>query len=121
MSPHPRGQGATVQPKPLGCLSVELVPCEFIDNEATTCAQQAADLVEDDAQALNMMERETRDCHVEPSGFLQIFDPTTAEDPAVRSSWIDCHDVIAGAVQRSREPTTSTSHFEDASRRGWQL
>ncbi len=68
-----------------------------------------------------MMERDARDCYVETPGFIQIFDPTAAEDPTIRSLRIDCHDVKAGAVQRSRKRTISASYFEDASRRCWQL
>jgi hypothetical protein len=55
MSPHPRRQGVTPRPKPLGCLSVELVPREFIDNDATARAQQAPNLIEGYSQAANMM------------------------------------------------------------------
>jgi hypothetical protein len=68
-----------------------------------------------------MMEREARYRDIETSDFVQIFDTTLAEDPTVRGLRIDCHDVIAGTLQRSRKPTISAPYFEDASRRCWQL
>ena len=66
-----------------------------------------------------MVKREARDRDIEAWGFVQIFDPTAAEDPTARGLGIDCHDVIAATVQGSRQPTISASHFEDASRRCW--
>src|SRR2546422_7702981 len=39
MSSHPRGQGGTPGPKPLGGLSVELVPREFVHNDAAARTQ----------------------------------------------------------------------------------
>jgi hypothetical protein len=121
MSSHPRGQGSAAHPKPLGCLSVELVPREFIDNDATTRAQQALDLIEGYSQAADMMQREACDYDIETRCLIQILDPTAAEDPTVRCPRIDRHDVIAGMQQRSRKPTISAAYFEDASRRRWYL
>jgi hypothetical protein len=68
-----------------------------------------------------MVQREAGDRGIETRGFVQIFDPTAAEDPTARGLRIDCHDVIAATVQGSRQPAVSASHFEDASRRCWQL
>lgn len=121
MSSHPRGQARTARPKPLGCLSVELVPGELVHDDSPPLSEQAADLIEDRRQTLNMMEGTAGDCHIEASGFLQIFNPALAEDPTVRRLRIDSHDVIASADQRSRKPTVAASHFEDASGRCWQL
>ena len=64
-----------------------------------------------------MVEGEARHCDIEARGFVEIFDPTAAEDPTIRGPRIDCHDLIAGALQRSCKPTISASYFEDASRR----
>jgi hypothetical protein len=68
-----------------------------------------------------MVQREARQCDIETWGFVQIFDPTAAEDPTFRSPRIGCHDVIAGAIQCSRKPTISASHFEDTSGWCWQV
>jgi hypothetical protein len=121
MSSHPWRQGGTPHPKPLSCLSVELVPGELIENDATIRAQQAPDLIEDNSQAAHVMEHEACDGNIETWGFVQIFDPASAEDPAARGHRVDRHDVIARAVQRSRKPTISAPYFEDASRRCRQL
>ena len=48
-------QGAAPHPKPLGGLSVEFVPGEFIHDDAATRAQKAADPVEDNRQAVDMV------------------------------------------------------------------
>jgi hypothetical protein len=66
-----------------------------------------------------MVQREARDRDIEARGFVQIFDPTAAEDPPAWGLGIDRHDVIAATVQGSRQPAISASHFEDASRRCW--
>src|ERR1700736_5049351 len=121
MSSHPRSQRHTPRPKPLRCLSVELVPGEFIDNEATTRAEQAAHLIEDQSQAVNVMQREACDGGIETSGFMKVFNPTAMEDPTVRGFRIDCHDVIAGTLQPTCKPSISAPDFEDASRRCGQL
>ena len=121
MSSHPRRQARTPHPKPVGCLSVELVPGKLIDDDATTLAEEAADLIEDNSRAFDMMEGKAGHRHIETSGFLQIFDPALAEDPTARRLRIDGHNVIAGADQRSRKPAISASHLEDASGRCRQL
>ena len=61
-----------------------------------------------------MVEGEARHCDIETRGFLQIFDPTAAEDPTIRGPRIDCHDVIAGALQRSRKPGTCLNQRSSA-------
>lgn len=121
MSSHPRGEARPARPKPLGCLSVELVPGELVHDDPTPVSQQAADLIEDNGQAFNMMEGKAGYRHIETSGFLQIFDPALAEDPTVRRLRIDSHDVVAGADQRSRKPAISASHLEDPSGWRWQF
>ena len=98
MSSHLRRQGGTSPPEPVGCLLVELVPCKFVHDEATTRAQEAADLIEDHSQASNVMERQARYRDVETGDFVQIFDPALAEDPTIRGPRVDCHDVITTAV-----------------------
>jgi len=48
-------QGASPHPKPLSGLSIEFVPGEFIHDDAATRAQEAADPIEDDGQAVDVV------------------------------------------------------------------
>lgn len=98
MPSHTRGQASTPYPKPLGRPSVKLVPCELIDNDATTREEEAANLIEDDRKAPDVVEREARNCDIEPPAFIEIFDPTAAKDTTGRGLRIDCHDVIPSPV-----------------------
>jgi hypothetical protein len=54
-SPDPWVQGAAPYPKPLSGLSVEFVPSEFIHDDAAAREQEAADPVEDNGQAIDMV------------------------------------------------------------------
>jgi len=98
-----------------------LVPCEFIDDEATPRPHEAADLVEDNAEAANMVQREAGHCDIETSVLVEIFDPTLAEDQTLRRPRIDRDDVVASALQSTRQPAVAASDFEDPSRRRWEL
>jgi len=121
MPSHPRGQASSPDPKPLGRASVELVPCELVNNDSTTREEKAANLIEDNSKAPDVVQREARNCDIETPTFIEIFDPTAAKDATGRGLRIDCDDVIPSPVQCSRKPTVSASYFQDASRRTWQL
>ena len=64
------GQRGTPGPKPGGRLTIELIPGKLVHYQRSAWTQQAADFLEDDGQALNMMEREARDSGIEAPVFL---------------------------------------------------
>lgn len=68
-----------------------------------------------------MMQREARDCGIETSVFIKVFNPAAAEDTTVGGLRIDCHHVIAGTLQRASQPTIPAPYLEDASGRCGQL
>jgi len=68
-----------------------------------------------------MMQREARHCGIETSGFIKVFNPAAAEDATVGGLRIDCHHVVAGSLQRARQPTIPAPYLEDASGRCGQL
>src|SRR2546423_5571178 len=73
-------QGASPHPKPLRGLSIEFVPGEFIHDDAPTRAQQSADPIEDNRQAVDMVEREAGHRDIETWSLIEIFDPRLTED-----------------------------------------
>jgi len=79
-----------------------VVPREFIHDEPTPRAQEAADLLEGNRQAVDMVKRKAHHGDIEATDVVEILDATSPEDPTVRSPWVDGDDLITRAVHGSR-------------------